>query len=119
VLLDQTLIGRVVKDPNTSTLILRKDLFRAYAAGDSLDSVVPRNAFVGDGLNTLDLGLYKTFRVAGRATLAVRMEAFNVFNTVQYGFPDANFSNTTFGQLTAVHSSYIPRTLQLTMRLSY
>ncbi len=119
VLLDPSLVGRSIDNPATSTILLPRSGFRAYTVGDSIDQVVPRNAFTGDGLNTVDLGLYKSFRLGNHQALALRLQAFNGFDVVQYGFPDVNFSNSTFGQLTALHGNYIPRTLQLTARFTY
>lgn len=119
VLLDPSLVGRSIDNPATATILLPRTGFRAYAVGDSIDQVVPRNAFTGDGLNTVDVGLYKNFRLGGNQSLALRFQAFNVFDIVQYGFPDTNFSNSTFGRLTALHGNYIPRTLQLTARFTY
>jgi hypothetical protein len=119
VLVDRSILGRTINDPATSVQQLPASAFRLYTAGDTLDSVVPRNAFYGDGLNTLDLGLFKSFKLGLEKSLSVRFEAFNVFNAVQYGFPTTDVSSATFGQVLGVHSVYIPRTLQLAVRFRY
>jgi hypothetical protein len=53
--------------------------------------------------------------------LAVRIEAFNAFNTVKFGFPsnDINPTNTNFGRLTGAATGYAARTLQLVLRYRY
>ena len=68
---------------------------------------MPRNAFYGDGMDNVDFGLYKNFRVR-TYNLSLRIEAYNVFNTVQYGFPALSLTTQAaiFGQLTALHSLY-------------
>ena len=45
----------------------------------------PRNSVRGPGLRTIDLSLFKAFRIAGRYGLELRLEGFNVPNTPQYG----------------------------------
>ena len=44
----------------------RASAFRAYTIGDTIDQVAPRNSMFGDGLDNVDLGLYKAFRFAAR-----------------------------------------------------
>lgn len=119
VLVDQSILGRTINNPSTSQQLLPASAFRLYGIGDTLDMVVPRNAFYGDGLETLDLGLFKSFNLGQQKSFSVRLEAFNVLNAVQYGFPTTDVSSATFGQLTALNSLYIPRTLQLAVRFRY
>jgi hypothetical protein len=119
VLVDRSILGRTINNPATSQAQLPASAFRLYTIGDTLDSVVPRNAFYGDGLETLDLGLFKSFSLGQQKSLSLRLEAFNVLNAVQYGFPTTDVSSATFGQLTALNTLYIPRTLQLAVRFRY
>jgi hypothetical protein len=55
------------------------------------------------GTNNLSASLFKEvplrFREAAR--LQIRLEAFNVFNHVQFAAPDTNVGDATFGQITA------------------
>ena len=120
VLLDPSILGRKINDPATSKELLPLSAFRPYAAGDSLDSVVGRNTFFGDGLQMMDLGLYKNFVLGGAKSFSVRVEVFNVFNAVQYAYPAVNISiPATFGTITANNGLYLPRTLQLGFRFRY
>ena len=101
VLLDPSILGRKINDPATSREQLPITAFRPYVAGDSLDSVVGRNTFFGDGLKMMDLGLYKNFVLGGAKSFSVRVEVFNVFNAVQYAYPAVNISTpATFGTIT-------------------
>ena len=63
-------------------------------------------------------GLYKNFTLRGGQALSLRIEVYNVFNTVQYGFPATDATATTFGQITVNHATYIPRTIQLAIQVS-
>ena len=103
-----------------STLQLPLSAFRAHDdLPTAIEDIVPRNAFYGDGTDNVDLGLYKNFRIR-TYNLSLRIETYNLFNTVQYGFPSLSVSTpTTFGQLTALHSLYIPRTVQIAVRFRY
>ena len=101
VLLDPSILGRKINDPATSKEQLPISAFRPYVAGDSLDSVVGRNTFFGDGLQTMDLGLYKNFDLSGTKSFSVRVEVFNLFNAVQYAYPAVSISTpATFGTIT-------------------
>jgi outer membrane receptor protein involved in Fe transport len=81
--------------------------------------VVGRNTFFGDGQATVDLGLYKTFRMPSQHNLTVRFEAFNAFNSVQYGFPTADISNVNFGRVLGGATQYAPRTLQFGLQYKF
>ena len=58
--------------------------FRAYTVGDAIDQTVPRNSMFGDGLDNVDLGFYKNFRLTRTQSFSLRIEVYNLFNTVQY-----------------------------------
>lgn len=118
IVLDPSILGLVVGDPATSTQILSRDKFRTAQFGES-DLVVGRNTFFGDGQATVDMGLYKTFRLPWRHTFTVRVEAYNAFNSVQYGFPTADISNANFGRVLTGATAYAPRTLQLGLQYKF
>ena len=85
-----------------------------------MDDLAPRNAFYTPGTKNVDLALAKNFRMPWQShTLAVRIEAFNAFNTVMFGFPVNDIASTTFGRLISSATTYAPRTLQLVLRYRY
>ena len=62
----------------------------------------------------LDMGLYKSFRLGKGHSVALRAQAFNLLNYVQYGFPSVDFSTpSTFGRITSTATGYLPRTVQI------
>jgi hypothetical protein len=71
------------------------------------------------GTDNLSASLFKqvplTFREG--AKLEVRLEAFNVFNRVQFAAPDTNVGDATFGQITAQANQ--PRQVQLGLKLYF
>jgi hypothetical protein len=119
VIVDRAVLGVSVDDPATATQVLPATAFRRYTIGDTIDQVVPRNAFFADGWDNVDLGLYKNFQLPGRSVFTLRIEAYNLFNTVQYGFPATDVTATTFSQITSLNTLYIPRTIQLAFRLRW
>ena len=120
VILDRSIIGARVDNRDTSQSVLTAAAFRPVTFGDSVEDLVPRNAFYGDGVRNVDLALSKIFRLPWSADdLSVRIEAFNVFNQVQFGFPVTDIGNTNFGAINGVATSYSPRVVQVVMRYRY
>ena len=106
--------------------------FRHAQYGDTLDSFIGRNTYRSDGSQSVDLGLYKSFRLLGATNLVVRLDCFNVFNQVRWWLPNNDINApTTFGTVTqtaygatasggtAPTSLTPPRTFQLGFRLIY
>lgn len=72
-----------------------------------------RNTIDGPGYRNVNLALVKTVRLgrAGElARLQLRLEAFNLFNRVNFDLPDAVFGSPTFGRIL---SAQAPRRFQL------
>jgi hypothetical protein len=49
----------------------------------------------------------------------LRIEAYNAFNRVQFGFPTSDINSATFGRLLGASSQYSPRTTQVALRYTY
>ena len=73
----------------------------------------------GPGFNNVDSSLFKNFTLSEAFRLQFRAEAFNTFNTAQFGQPSSvNYTNTTtFGSITSLRNG--PRVLQLALKLFY
>jgi hypothetical protein len=67
----------------------------------------------GPGAWTTDLSLVKRFTF-NTFTADLRAEAFNLFNTVNYGQPNGTFGSASFGQITSAGD---PRIIQLAVRI--
>jgi hypothetical protein len=120
VILDRSILGAHVDDPATSQQVLPASAFRNQTFGDTQDDLVPRNAFFGDGLSTVDLALSKIFRMPWQdQSVSVRIEAFNVFNSVQFAYPNPDINNVSFGRILSGATGYAPRTIQFVMRYRY
>ena len=60
-----------------------------------------RNALYGPGFKSVDLSVFKTTKLSGSASVQLRLELFNVFNTINWANPGASVAaSTTFGVIT-------------------
>ena len=76
-----------------------------------------RNIIEIPGLNNWDLSLFKTTHITERLTAQFRAEFFNAWNHAQFGPPDTNPLDATFGQITStVHDN---REIQFALRLQW
>jgi outer membrane receptor protein involved in Fe transport len=117
VILDTSLIGKTVNDPETSQQVLRRDAFRSATFSDFGCCILGRNTFRLDGANNFDIGIYKTFKLPFEGHRVVfRADLFNAFNHVQYGFPGVDITATTFGRITGAATQYGPRNVQFSLR---
>ncbi len=118
ILIDTSILGTTVSDPSTSTSILAASKFRSAQYGETT-GIIGRNTFFADGVRTADLALIKAFQVARGHAVTFRLEAYNAFNRVQYGFPTADLSNANFGRLLTGATTYAPRSLQLGIQYKF
>lgn len=76
-----------------------------------------RNLFSGPGYSSTNLSLTKAFPLPGRlGRLQVRAEAFNVFNQVNFGAPEARLINPNFGRILTAGD---PRIVQFALRWGF
>jgi hypothetical protein len=75
-----------------------------------------RNMLRGPKFVNTDLSLMKTVMLGGGATVQVRVEMFNIFNTVNWGNPNGVFDNANFGRITSAGSM---RQVQLGAKLLF
>jgi hypothetical protein len=59
-----------------------------------------RNVIVGPGFNNLDLSVLKNTKLTETVTLQLRAEAFNAFNTPNFGQPGRVVGTVAFGRIT-------------------
>jgi hypothetical protein len=91
-----------VVQPATTPLSLQyfnPAAFAAPAAGTFGN--LERNALYGPGFNSVDLSVFKTTKLSGGASVQLRCEIFNLFNTINWANPGASLSSSTsFGVIT-------------------
>ena len=115
-----------VAHPVTITHSVTRTYFdtTAFVAPPSVDDVYTRpgtagrNSLYGPGNKTVNFALQKNVPVTGRINAELRAEAFNVFNTPQFGTPDGNLNDANFGKITGLQFN-AERQLQLALRFTF
>ena len=120
-LLDPSILGRGIDDPNTSVQLLPASAFRRPLTPDYGCCIVGRNTFFTDGVQNFDFGIYRSFRMpfSEDQRLLFRADLFNAFNHVQFGFPNTDATTAGFGRITGTATQYLPRTVQLSFRYQF
>ena len=76
-----------------------------------------RNLFSGPGTFNTDVSVVKTFPISERwGQLQFRSEFFNTLNRANFGQPDGNLNNKTFGQISTAGE---PRIVQFALRYRF
>jgi hypothetical protein len=76
-----------------------------------------RNILYGPGRVNFDVSLFKDFRIREEVKFQFRAEGFNVFNTPQFGLPNASIGNVQAGVISSTVGN--PRQLQLALRFQF
>jgi hypothetical protein len=75
-----------------------------------------RNALRGPGAFNTNLSLSKVFRVREKVNVELRVDAFNLFNTVEFSNPDTNIGDPSFGQIS---NTADPRIMQVALHVKF
>jgi hypothetical protein len=84
--------------------------------GQYTEGTLGRNAIRGPGFVNMDMALSKHFKFHERLDAELRLDAFNVFNHVNFGNPNTNIFGATFGQVSTTQG---PRVLQVALHLRF
>lgn len=84
----------------------------AYTYGNS-----SRNSVYGPGMQTMDLGIVRSFSILEKTRLETRAEFFNALNHTNLGTPNRFVNTASFGSITEVSTP--GREIQLSARLSF
>lgn len=76
-----------------------------------------RGVLYAPGTQTIDVSLSRNFPIGGRFRLQFRADAFNLFNTPQFGFPNANIGSPTAGRITSTIADN--RSMQFALKLDF
>jgi len=91
-----------VVQPTTTPLSLQwfnPAAFQSPAAGTFGN--LERNSLYGPGFKSVDVSVFKTTKLHGGASVQLRCEIFNLFNTINWANPGASVSSSTsFGVIT-------------------
>jgi hypothetical protein len=71
----------------------------------------------GPGVVSMDLSLFRNFRVTERVNAEFRVESFNISNTPHFGNPNGSITSSNFGKVTTVAND--PRSFRFGLRITY
>jgi hypothetical protein len=73
------------------------------------------------GVNNWNISFFKNnyFGSEDKFNLQFRVEMFNAFNHPQFGAPDANVNDGTFGVINSMGTFYNPRNVQLALKFNF
>jgi hypothetical protein len=86
---------------------------------DTYGSASRTLSYRSPGFRNADLTLGKRFRIRESDAVEFRLEAFNAFNGVAFGVPNASFGGTTFGQINNYAGGFSARQLQIALRYDF
>jgi carboxypeptidase family protein/TonB-dependent receptor-like protein len=121
----------LIGDPNSgarrdASLWFNPTAFATPAAGTFGTS--GRNTIIGPKLHIVDFSVGKVTKINDRFSAQFRAEAFNLFNRANLSLPQVDFSNATFGQITATPDTDLgnprladggPRVIQFGLKLLF
>lgn len=116
ILLDPSILGRTLADPNTSAALLPRSAFAFIAPTDSRGNL-GSNTFRRGGIRNMNAALSRTWTLHSEWRATFRAESINFFNTPQFAAPSADLSSPAFGKITNTLND--GRTFQFTLQLQF
>lgn len=98
-ILDTSILGRTIGDPDTSSQLLPADAF-SFIQPTEAAGTLGRNTFRKGGIANLNASLSRTWSLGSEMNLLLRGESINLFNTPQFAEPGTALSNANFGEIT-------------------
>ncbi|MBS1833756.1 MAG: hypothetical protein JST65_13645, partial [Acidobacteria bacterium] len=98
-LLDPSILGRTIGNPDTSRLLLPRGAFSYIVPGQETGNL-GRNTFRKGPIRNVNAALSKSWVVRQDYRLRFSAESINLFNTPQFADPGFELSNPNFGQIT-------------------
>lgn len=102
-------------DPRSGQAYFDTSLFSLEPLGQLGNA--SRRLFHGPGINNWDMSIQKDTAITEKTTLQFRAEFFNAFNHAQFGLPDGNINDGTFGLVQNLGQG--PRIMQFGLKLLF
>ena len=113
-------INGLVFNPNpndTRILIAAPSDPYSLLAPPGQDGGIGRNTFTARGVHVLDASIFRSFRLKDRYAITTRAEAFNAFNSAEFGVPVRILEAPAFG--TSVNTIVPARIVQLAIKFGF
>ncbi len=115
-ILDPSLLGRTIGDPDTSRQLLPRDAFAYQQIGDLAGNLGLRTFRRGKIAN-VNASVSRSWAVASDKKLTFRAESVNFFNTPQFADPNQSLTSPSFGRITNTLND--GRTFRFTLALDF
>ncbi|HZS07615.1 MAG TPA: TonB-dependent receptor [Blastocatellia bacterium] len=115
-LLDPSILGRTISNPNTSKQLLPRAAFAFIRPTDERGNL-GRNVFRKGPIHNVNASLARVWAVRREVRLTFRAESINLFNAPQFAEPGFELVNQNFGQITNTLND--GRTFRFTMQLGW
>src|SRR5262249_1078740 len=113
---EQIAAAELPKDQRTIFRYFNTAAFVAPAANSFRFGNAGRNTIRGPSFSSLDMSLFKSFRLTERVRAQFRAEFFNLPNHPNYGRPGASFGAPSFGAITSLAPNGTMRQTQLGLK---
>jgi len=101
--------------PGTVDKWFDTSIFTAVPSGTFGNEV--RNQLRGPSFQSLDLTVQRNIHLGGRYTVTLRLDAFNLFDTTNFGLPARNISGGDVATITSLSGD--ARITQLAIRFAF
>lgn len=98
-ILDPSILGMTIGNPDTAPLILRRELFSYIPVGEDRGNL-GRGTFRKGGIFNWNAALQRSWKLPHDGSLQFRAEAYNATNTPQFDEPQRNLTSPAFGKIT-------------------
>jgi hypothetical protein len=116
-LVDPSVLGRIVGNPDTSRQLLPKSAFRFISAPGELAGNLGKNVFRKGKIANFNFGLSRTWTLPNDLHLTFRAESINFSNTPQFAEPGRSLTLPNFGQITNTLND--GRTFRFLLRINF
>lgn len=113
---DPSVLGRTIGNPDTSTQLLPRSAFRFMEPTDPRGNV-GRNTFRKGKIANVNTAVSRTWRLSAEKALTFRAEAINLLNTPQFADPERNLASSLFGRISNTLND--GRTFQFQLRFGF
>ncbi len=115
-LLDPSVLGRAIDDPDTSRVMMPFSAFGFLASGQA-SGTLGRHVLRKDAINNINLSLSRSWPLGADRAIDFRAESINLFNSPQFAEPGRNLTSPDFGQITNTLND--GRTFRFLLQLSF
>ena len=99
IVLDPSVLGRIIGSPDTSEELLPASAFRFVNAPTEQAGDLGRNTFRKGKIANVNASLSRRFALGSDESLEFRAESINFFNTPQFAEPGKTMTSPSFGQI--------------------